>query len=317
MYQVVGSGHLHVCDDCNDPNMEYSSAVQDPICLFFTGSAPFLTLCIGIGAIVLVYSLSVLLIFRFAKDTDKTDHMLLLILPIFLTAFGFLFLIVYMPLERTSNEVHKQILTDCSHGSQTQDLYGHTVLLHRLRIQPNCLSEPSVERCSSFGQTAIVTFLKAMENKYQCSGFCSSTYTNSTPPVSLLQIEMEQNQGRHRSQISYMPHDIKMRSARARKFQDPQLYSSEASERLLSTGDMLGMAMQPRFLLRPPALFSPRFYTVSCSGMAARQMKLFVGGVGLQLYYEGLLLIVVAIVLTFTRLFGAGLGHQPAQDGCA
>jgi len=105
-----------------------------------------------------------------------------------------------------------------------------------------------------------------------------------------------------------IPHDMRMRSMRARSM--PELHSMGAQERLLSSSQTIEASAQPTagapgssYSTVPPALFSNAIYVTSCSGMAARDMKHFVGDVSHQFFYEGIMLVVAALVITFIKLF--------------
>jgi len=54
----------------------------------------------------------------------------------------------------------------------------------------------------------------------------------------------------------------------------------------------------------PPTLFSDANYQVSCEGMAARDMRNFVGDVGAQTFYQGVYLVFVAVCTGFLKLVG-------------
>merc|ERR1719265_2018929 len=64
----------------------------------------------------------------------------------------------------------------------------------------------------------------------------------------------------------------------------------------------------------PSTLFSKANYQSSCDGMAARNLRNFVEDVGLQIYYEGVVLVLVAIFIQVLKLLGFCIG-KPRPDG--
>jgi len=54
----------------------------------------------------------------------------------------------------------------------------------------------------------------------------------------------------------------------------------------------------------PPTLFSDANYQASCDGMAARGMKLSAGDIGNQAYFQGVYLVLIAVLIGFLKLFG-------------
>jgi hypothetical protein len=61
----------------------------------------------------------------------------------------------------------------------------------------------------------------------------------------------------------------------------------------------------------PPTLFSFSNYQASCEGMAARHMKNFAGGVAGQTFYQGIYLVLIAVVTGFLKLFGFCVRQDP------
>jgi len=54
----------------------------------------------------------------------------------------------------------------------------------------------------------------------------------------------------------------------------------------------------------PPTLYSDSNYQASCEGMAARDMKHFAGDVSYQMFFQGIFLVVIAVVIGFLKLMG-------------
>lgn len=58
----------------------------------------------------------------------------------------------------------------------------------------------------------------------------------------------------------------------------------------------------------PETLFSNGDYTASCDGMAARDGSIFVDDIAMQTYYEGIVLICIAVLISLLRLFSVCCG---------
>jgi len=55
-------------------------------------------------------------------------------------------------------------------------------------------------------------------------------------------------------------------------------------------------------VIPPVKLFSDGKAEQSCEGMAARDLRMFAGDIGAQTYYQGIYLILVAILMGFVKL---------------
>merc|ERR1712137_170832 len=58
----------------------------------------------------------------------------------------------------------------------------------------------------------------------------------------------------------------------------------------------------------PETLFSNGDYTASCDGMAARDGSIFVDDIAKQTYYEGIVLVRIAVLISIMRLFSVCCG---------
>merc|ERR1719478_884729 len=67
----------------------------------------------------------------------------------------------------------------------------------------------------------------------------------------------------------------------------------------------------------PPSLFSHTVAQASCEGMAGRDMRNFAGDIGYQTFYQGIYLVVIAIVTGFLKLIGACLARDKADQSLA
>ena len=64
----------------------------------------------------------------------------------------------------------------------------------------------------------------------------------------------------------------------------------------------------------PQSLFSHTLAQASCEGMAARDMRNFAGDIGYQTFYQGIYLVVVAIITGFLKLIGACLARDTTSE---
>jgi len=305
---------------CFIPIWNAIALLQDPAFRHFCATqVPWIFLLL-LAVIGIAYMVSVILIFSHVQNMDTLDESLYILVPIVLTVLGALFLMTSVPLANDSYEVYTQIVYDCAHGSRTRDLYGHSASLQQVRNQPSCLMQSSVEECQGFAYTDANDFLKSMERSYHCSGFCYNTVAAANPPLpnasamGLNSTVLLQTHSGVTENFTWaagqMPHDMRMRSMRARSM--PELHSMGAQERLLSSSQTSEASAQPTagasgssYSTVPPALFSKAIYVTSCSGMAARDMRHFIGDVSQQFFYEGMTLVAAALVITFVKLFHA------------
>merc|ERR1719488_431810 len=68
-----------------------------------------------------------------------------------------------------------------------------------------------------------------------------------------------------------------------------------------------GYEQAPPYTTFLKTLFSHTLAQASCEGMAARDMRNFAGDIGYQTFYQGIYLVVVAIITGFLKLIGACL----------
>mmetsp|Transcript_215 Transcript_215/g.571 ORF Transcript_215/g.571 Transcript_215/m.571 type:complete len:357 (+) Transcript_215:89-1159(+) len=269
--------------------------LQDDVFLYFLG--PQLPCAIvGICAATLVlYVLLVLLLFGCASPQAVSQHMLLLLVAMVITALGLALLLVSIPLSRQADAAYDEIFFHCATGEQTAGLHLHYTDLEQLRSTPPCMTRASVEECDGFNVSQPYTgFLRTMETKFRCSGFCSPlSAVNATadtesrlmeqgrlpPSVSLIQIGSQEG-------LQQFPTRVLKHSSRLR--QQVSMLATDAT----SSFPFLG----GQYISSPLTLFSQATHQASCDGFAARQLRFGAAGVAHSLYMQGLsLLICIAL----------------------
>lgn len=77
-----------------------------------------------------------------------------------------------MPLQQRAMVVRNSILLDCAYTQPAQGLKQEYSSLLKLRVQPDCMKQSSVKLCDGYQKTPHTPYLQALEEKFQCSGFC-------------------------------------------------------------------------------------------------------------------------------------------------
>lgn len=250
------------------PLWNANTLLQNSNYIFWAGrSIPHWIVVICV-AIVLLYAASIQLFFRNANDQKQIEQTIMIVASIFITLFGFFLMVVSFPLTQQAELTYTNLVGRCGSSEQTHRLYEYSHVLQNIRATPACAMKYSIEECAGYQESAPYTqFLRGMETNFRCAGFC---YT--PPPVG---------------------------------FSQPALLSAKQNVRqqsLATEGAHTEKRSLPTPTLYPPTLFSDLNFQASCDGMAARDMKNFVGDIGNQTFYQGVYLIFVAVCCGFLKI---------------
>jgi len=254
-------------------------------------------ICVGI---VLLYAITISIFFRKPQASQHTEQTVMMVANIFITLFGLFLMMASLPLTHQAELTHTNLLHRCDHSEQTQRLREYSQVLQNIRATPACATKYSVEECAGFEQAApYTTFLKGMENNFHCAGFCYAPATvqmavsgaaapggapggaSPAPAAAPTNLLSTRQHIRHR----HTDHMTKVSLiAEGAKAKDPVItYVASAY---------------------PPTLFSDMNFQASCEGMAARDMKSFAGDIGQQTFYQGIYLVLIAVMTGFLKLMG-------------
>ena len=177
--------------------------------------------------------------------------------------------------------------------------------MHNIRSQPECATATSVEECDGYEQAPpYTTFLKTLESEFRCSGFCwkpapaapVAAATTAAPAAASGTAPAAANGTT--SLVNIRPHTNTVAHRR--------------THHMLSFLQE-GAADAPASPF-PQSLFSHTLAQASCEGMAARDMRNFAGDIGYQTFYQGIYLVVVAIITGFLKLIGACLARDSTSE---
>jgi hypothetical protein len=287
-----------------------------------TVPALMISACIGI---LTVYVVTMLLFFRWARPSARTgEQTVMMIVNMFITLLGLTLMLVSLPLSRQAADTYIALTHRCDYDDLTHRTFEYWTVLHNIRSQPECASLGSVEECDGFEPALpYTTFLKTLENDFRCSGFCWKP-----PPASLAD---DADAG------SSAPAAAQATDATAGASDQVPVTTATTTAAPAAGGTNL-MAIRPHthtsvkhkkhhmlsFLQEgshsapispfPPSLFSHNLAQASCEGMAGRDMRNFAGDIGYQTFYQGIYLVVIAIITGFLKLIGACLAREPAQE---
>jgi len=279
---AVGSGLL--CLLCVVPIWNAMVLMQDSNYVFWAGrSTPqwMIVLCV---AIIFLYVAMVSAFFTKAKGAAQSEHTIMMIAFIFTTLFGLFLMMISLPLTHQSELTYTNLLHRCDYSEQTQRLFQYSQVLQNMRADPACATKFSVEECAGYEEAAPYTnFLKGMENNFRCAGFCYKPPPVAMNPSAGLLSVKQHVRHRHTDHIT----KISLIAEGAH---------SEAADS--EVAELLGQSTY----VYPPTLFSTSNFQASCEGMAARDMKYFAGDIGQQTFFQGIYLILIAIMTGFLKL---------------
>lgn len=268
------------------PIWNSSLMLRNPVFLHFIGTsipAAIITVCV---CLVVLYLIVISLFFRYSKKEAQSEQNMLMIGNVVITLLGASALIISMPMRSTGNAFQVQILEKCEHGPKTQELHQTYLDLSALRSTPSCVRMTSVESCPGFQRTKYTELLKAMEQNYRCSGWCSPPQPPRPAGLGLLQL------------------------ARVARGNRESIRPDTSSARLLdlrSVNTDVAPTMHggsEQMYVFPPTLFSTANFQATCDGMTARDVQYFLVDAADELYYEGVYLVFISIGIGFLKLIG-------------
>jgi hypothetical protein len=211
-------------------------------------------------------------------------------------------MLVSLPLSRQAADTYIALTHRCDYDDITHRTYEYWTVLHNIRSQPECATATSVEECDGYEQAPpYTTFLKTLESEFRCSGFCwkpapASPVAAATTAAPAASAPAPAANGT--TLVAIRPHT---RNTVAHRKHHMLSFLQE------------GAADAPASPF-PESLFSHTLAQASCEGMAARDMRNFAGDIGYQTFYQGIYLVVVAIITGFLKLIGACLARDSTSE---
>jgi len=274
---------------------------------------------------VFVYAAAIFVYFGCAAAEFQTEQAVIMINVLIISALGLSFLALSQPLILESRAVAQDLLMNCAHGAHTHKVATYATTLQTLRQSPACTGQASVEQCTGFqASQPMLGFLKQLESQSKCAGFCFTPVPAAAVPASSQVNQLVGNKTDGNSTDSFA---LLTRVAKPGQQPSPQVQlrsdgfgvagteqkglasallrfaqSSPGTARgggalaLLQQADQgTGAAGGP---LQP--LFGQSAYGsgagISCEGASARALLVQAVSTGRTLYWEGIFLLVVAVV---------------------
>jgi len=175
---LLGLGMLVMFNLLFIPTWNCVGLLQDPVFVHMAGSETltwFLACCI---LLLLICFITLQMYLNRPRTEGRGEHNFVMISCIFLSTLGIMLILFGGPLKTDSEAATNEFATACTSGPKTSQLNVAQGKLQSLRAVPACAKLLSVEECDhfhAFPQMQEAMVLKAMENSYQCSGFCAST----------------------------------------------------------------------------------------------------------------------------------------------
>jgi len=284
-----------------------------------TVPAVMISACIGI---MTVYVVTMLLFFKWARPSVRSsEQTVMMIVNMFITLLGLTLMLVSLPLSRQAADTYIALTHRCDYDDLTHRTYEYWTVLHNIRSQPECATATSVEECDGYEQALpYTTFLKTLESQFRCSGFCWKPAP--TPPA-----VADASGGGDAAASSPAPAPATSTTA-APAASAPAPAPAATLVAIRPHGGHHTVTHRKHHMLSflqegtadapaspfPQSLFSHTLAQASCEGMAARDMRNFAGDIGYQTFYQGIYLVVVAIITGFLKLIGACLARDTTSE---
>jgi len=262
------------------------SLLQDFNYVFWAGTRTPHWIIVVCVLIVFLYAVTAGVFFRRGNAPAQTEQTVMMLANVFITLFGLFLMISSLSLEWQANSTSDNLLHNCDTSIQTHRLYEYSQVLQNIRATPACAEKFSVEECVGYQDSAPYTgYLKKLENSFRCAGFCYRPKSASSSTQNSL-IDLNQ-QARQRHTDHVTPLALETEGASTKEM---GLEASESESRASAT--------------YPPTLFSDAGFKTSCDGMAARDMRNFAGDIGIQMFYQGVYLVIISVATGFLKLMG-------------
>jgi len=295
----IGTGILLLSMLCVVPMSNAISLLMDNNYVFWIGRSLPITLigfCLGM---ILVYIVTIMTFFGYARPSVQTEQTIIMIAQIFITLFGLILMLCSLPLSRQTAESYNNLMHRCDFAEQSHRMFEYSQVLYNIRLQPECLKKFSVEECDGYADAPpYTTMLKSMETDFRCSGFC---YRKPDGDVSNKVENKQTVEPTAAWQRANNPTSALHLGSKHHKHHKRKDHISKVS--LVEANATEAEAEAPANQY-PPTLFSDGNYQASCEGMAARDLRNFAGDIGFQTFIQGVCLAFIAILTGFLKLIG-------------
>lgn len=328
-FVFIGAGFLLLALLCTVPVWVAALMLEDGNYTFWAGRVIPVCIILLVSTVLIVYLISSFIIFQ--HPWARTDHMVMRIANVSVTVMGLTLLMLSLPLSRQAIEIHADLMFRCEYSAKTHRLFEFSSVLHNIRSVPECLAEETVEDCVGYEDAYPYTdMLKEMERSFKCSGFCWRPLHEQPPlppfaaaalPALHQKVEIRHHRHHHRKHTDHVKtlslldedEDDDDSSGNSTSLLEEKANDAPGNSKSSNSEKWDLIPEDPYF---PPTLFSKANYQASCDGMAARDVKNFAGDMSFYLFYQGIYLIFVGVMVGFLRLAGycwqgKKFGHGP------
>lgn len=167
------------------PVLKACKLMWNPVYLILLGSQKYpngiIAICLGA---VFLFVVMIIVLFKCFRPEKKTNQTVMMVVITVLTLYGFFMLLLAMPFREDVQTVYTDLIDACNTSTHMQGLANYAASLAALRSNPSCIHRNSVELCDGFYVLQPYTkFLKDMETKYRCGGFCGQAALVPTTPA--------------------------------------------------------------------------------------------------------------------------------------
>jgi len=157
---------------CIVPIWNATALMSDENYVFWVGRAtPVCIITLTLGLVVLY--VATVFIFVGCARSQFSEQTVMMMANIFITLLGLILILMSLPLTREAVETYTTLMHQCDVAPQTHRLYEYSQVLQNIRGIPECAAKYSVEECLGYEDAVPYTsFLKSMESRYRCAGFC-------------------------------------------------------------------------------------------------------------------------------------------------
>jgi Kef-type K+ transport system membrane component KefB len=156
------------------------SLLLDPNYRFWNGSwFPFLSIAISV-LVFLLAAVTAALLYRRARVQDLNESTMVIVATLFSALLGVSLLVVSLEASQGLNSTARELMQGCSsHGHNVHVLNDYSLVLANIRAQPACAAEASVELCAGYSENKYTSYIKYLEQEFECGPVCSTPAASS------------------------------------------------------------------------------------------------------------------------------------------
>jgi len=254
------------------PVLGASALLQDANAVFWIGRfLPFMVILACVGVTLLLVATLYLLRDHAAPSTRNALTMSL-VANIFTALLGLSLMLLALPLSTKLYATADQIAIGCVVPSRDmRTLMYYSQVMHNMRTTPNCTVKESIADCDGYKENEYTTYLRDLEEEFQCVPFCSLAPVPMPAPALL-----QQTKGKAKHSLL---------NAKKRR-------SSSASTKAATIEtESLATKQEPRLLFS-----RSQTTTTSCWKMIPVRLNVLAWCFGDLMFWEGFILLLVSVI---------------------